>query len=200
MLARIESSAITVVSPPNGRAAVAITVHEPPSVKLRRRREQLACDRRVQTVEPVDQYDSVAATSGNPLSGLDDRLDRLPLSVGRDGEGERYGGRHWPLLPLGELLRSYAGEDEPQLQPLETSERAEDATQRLSLARACRPCDHRPRATTQRCEPLDGLQCWVLGVEREPLARVGDLQILIARALRYRIRRLAVDPVDANER
>ena len=80
------SSAITVVSPPSGRSAVAITVSEPPSRRLRAAASALRAAWRVQPVEAVDQHQRVAAAGGHALGGVDRALDRLALRVGGGGE------------------------------------------------------------------------------------------------------------------
>ena len=83
------SSAITVVSPPNGRVAVASIVSEPPSRRLRAAASALRAACGCRPSRRVDQHERVPAARGGARGGLDRALDRLALSVGRGGEAER---------------------------------------------------------------------------------------------------------------
>ena len=67
-LASSSSSAITVVSPPIGADAVAITVSDPPSTMLRAAASALRAIGRLQAIERVDQHDGMGAAGGQPAS------------------------------------------------------------------------------------------------------------------------------------
>ncbi len=120
-----------------------------------------------------------------------------------------------PLLPLRELLGPYTHEHQCYLHSTRPTDLtgarlspgaggdghgAQQTPQGLGLACARRPDDHRARATTERCQPLDCVERGVPGVQRKPLARIGNCQILVLRPLGNRVGRCSVDRVDAHQR
>ena len=109
------SSAITVVSPPIGADAVAITVSEPPSTMLRAAASALRAAYWVEAVERVDQDDGVGAAGRDPAGLIDDQLDDVVLGVGGGREADG-GGRRSRVAPLGDLLGADAGEHDGQLE------------------------------------------------------------------------------------
>ena len=93
VLASAGSSAITVVSPPSGSGAVAITVSEPPPAMFRAEASSLRAVPVGIPVERVDQHDRVSAARRQPPRLVDHPLDGLGLGVRRDGEADRRHGR-----------------------------------------------------------------------------------------------------------
>ena len=186
------SSAITVVSPPNGLVAVAITVSEPPSRRLRASGERLAGGLRMQAVEAVDQHERVPAAGRHALGGIHGALHRLALRVGGGGEAERRHRRHRALLPLRDLLGPHAGQHQRHLD-VAPAETAASRLRRVSVLPACAA----PTITAREPRP-NGVSHSIASsvgskrTQREPLARVGDGQVLVAGALgdgRPRMRR-----------
>ena len=144
------SSAITVVSPPSGWAAVAITVSEPPSRRLRAAASALARGVRAEAVEAVDQHHRVAAARRDALGARRSRArSPVPASPSEAAKLSAAAGRARALLPLGDLLGPRAGQHEAHLEPLASRERVEQAAQRLGLARAARR-RRSPRASRVR--------------------------------------------------
>ena len=127
--------------------------------------------RRRDVLERVDQHDRVAAAGGDAPARLDRALDRLRLGVGRDAEAELDDRLRVAGLPVADLLRAHAGEDDEALEILVAAERAGEAAQRLGLAGARAAGDDDARAAAERRQPLDRLQRRVLVVERDALAR-----------------------------
>ena len=84
------SSTTTVVSPPSGSDAVAMTRSEPPSA-IARRAQRLARGEGRKAVERVDQQRDMAAAGSLAPGRVHGALDRLRAGVGRRREGQRRG-------------------------------------------------------------------------------------------------------------
>ena len=159
---RARSSATTVVSPPTGAGAVAITVSEPPPARLRPAASARRAAAAGQVLEAVDQHDGVAAAGGDAAAGLDRLLDGLRLRVDRRRERQRRARRD---REVGDLLRAHAGQHGADLEPRTRRQRAGEPPQRLALARARRAGDDDARALAERRQPLDRVDRRVLGAE-----------------------------------
>ncbi len=179
------SSAITVVSPPSGLLAVAITVSEPPSRRLRAAASALraACGCRPSRLSistsacPPRAATRLAASSARSTAWPCESAEAAKLSAAA--------GASEPSCHSRDLLRPHADEHEADLEVLDALRaRREQAAQRLGLAGVARAHDHRARAAAERRDPLDRLERRILRAEREPLARPGDREIVVARRRR----------------
>ncbi len=134
MLASARFKAITVVSPPIGAAAVAITVSDPPSTMFRAAARRLAGRLGVHPVERVDQHDGVGTAGGNPPRLVDHQLDRVVLGIGGRREAHCRGGSETGLAPHPDLLGPDSRQRDRYLELLLAGEHGGQASQRLTLA------------------------------------------------------------------